>query len=188
MAEFFAEGFLHRLLGVGADGELDDATKETLDQYRLYIVPCMCPDGAVRGHLRTNSVGANLNRGECLLKTAYFSDTSSTDLSLSNKHAEWATVHHEGYEEGYQAPTLERSPEVHAVLSKMDETGCDFFLDVHGDEELPYVFFSGAEKTPVWGDRIMHLHGYFVSSFQRANNDVQKAIGYPPPEKVKDSI
>jgi len=41
MAEFFAEGFLHRLLGIGADGELDDATKIMLEQYRLYIVPCM---------------------------------------------------------------------------------------------------------------------------------------------------
>jgi len=106
MAEFFAEGFLHRLLGV--DGELDETTKNVLEEYRLHIVPCMCPDGAVLGHLRTNSVGANQNR-------------------------EWATVH-----DDYEAPTLERSPEVHAVLTKMDETGVDFFLDVHGDEELPY--------------------------------------------------
>ena len=158
MAEFFAEGFLHRLFGVGVDGELDDATKRVLDQYRLYIVPCMCPDGAVHGHLRTNSVGANLNR-------------------------EWATI-----KEEYQAPSLERSPEVHAVLTKMDETGCDFFLDVHGDEELPYVFFSGAEKTPVWGERIKHLHGYFIASFQRANSDVQKEIGYPPPESEEDAL
>ena len=158
MAEFFAEGLLHRLLGVGADGELDETTKKILDQYRLYIVPNMCPDGSVLGHLRTNSVGANLNR-------------------------EWATVH-----EGYEAPTLERSPEAHAVLAKMDETGVDFFLDVHGDEELPYVFFSGAEKTPVWGDRIKHLQGYFIASFQRANSDVQKEIGYPPPDSEADAL
>lgn len=170
-------------MGVGADGELDEATKKVLEQYRFYIVPCMCPDGAVRGHLRTNSAGANLNR-------------------------EWCT------KEGYEAPTLERSPEVHAVLSKMDETGCgkicvstpvfdtvldhclsilclsitDFFLDVHGDEELPYVFFSGAEMTPVWGDRIKHLHGYFIASFQRANSDVQKEIGYPPCECLEDAL
>jgi len=157
MAEFFAEGFLHRLLGMGADGELDDSVKKILDQYRLYIVPCMCPDGAVLGHLRTNSAGANQNR-------------------------EWATVH-----DDYEAPTKERSPEVLAVLSKMDQTGCDFFLDVHGDEELPYVFLSGAEKTPVWGERIEHLHGYFIACYQRANSDVQKAIGYPPPESEEDA-
>lgn len=164
MAEFFAEGFLHRLLGVDADGEMDEATKNVLGQFRLHIIPNMCPDGSVLGHLRTNSVGANLNR-------------------------EWASVAgHEGYPEGYEAPTKERSPEVYAVLAKMDETGVDFFLDVHGDEELPYVFFSGAEKTPVWGDRIMHLHGYFVACFQRANSDVQKAIGYPPPDSEADAL
>jgi len=146
MAEFFAEGLLHRILGIGKDGDLDDITKKVLDQYRIYIVPCMCPDGAVLGHLRTNNVGANLNR-------------------------EWATVNPE-----YIAPSMERSPEVYAVLKKMDETGCDFFLDVHGDEELPYVFLSGAEKTPLWeeSERLKYLHGYFVSCYQRANSDIQK--------------
>ena len=79
--------------------------------------------------------------------------------------------------EEYEAPTPERSPEVYALLSKMDETNCDFFLDVHGDEELPYVFFSGAEKTPVWGERMSRIHGYFISCYQRANSDVQKEIG-----------
>eukprot|EP01082_Thalassiosira_pseudonana_P006095 g5556.t1 g5556 contig2:779973-781534(-) len=157
-AEFFAEGFLHRLLGIGMEGELEEVTKRVLSQYRVFIVPCMCPDGAVRGHLRTNSVGANLNR-------------------------EWATVH-----DDYEAPLLERSPEVYSVLKKMDSTGCDFFLDVHSDEELPYVFFSGAEKTPVWGERIKHLHGYFISCFQKVNSDVQKAIGYPPPESEESAL
>jgi murein tripeptide amidase MpaA len=101
----------------------------------------------------------------------------------ANLNREWATIKDE-----YQAPSLERSPEVLAVLTKMDETGCDFFLDVHGDEELPFVFFSGAEKTPVWGERIKHLHGYFIASFQRANSDVQKEIGYPPPESEEDAL
>ena len=137
LSEFFAEGLLHRLFGVCKDGELDEAVTNLLDHYRLYIIPNMCPDGSVLGHLRTNSVGANLNR-------------------------EWANA---PTNDGYEAPTMERSPEVYAVLSKMDAIGCDFFLDVHGDEELPFVFFSGAEKTPVWGERIMHLHGYFIESY-----------------------
>jgi len=137
LSEFFAEGLLHRLFGVCKDGELDEAVKNLLDHYRLYIIPNMCPDGSVLGHLRTNSVGANLNR-------------------------EWANA---PTNDGYEAPTMERSPEVYAVLAKMDAIGCDFFLDVHGDEELPFVFFSGAEKTPVWGERIMHLHGYFIESY-----------------------
>lgn len=160
--EFFAEGLLHRLFGVGDDGNLDDAVRSVLDRYRLHVVPNMCPDGSVRGHLRTNAAGANLNR-------------------------EWATL--PGREEDYyEAPTLLRSPEVHAVLSRMDETGCDFFLDVHGDETIPYVFFSGSAKTPVWGDRIRHLHGYFVERYLRSNSDVQKEIGYPPPVSEQSAL
>lgn len=158
MAEFFAEGFLYRLFSLGMDGEVDEATEKVLDQYRLHIIPNMCPDGSVRGHTRTNSMGANLNR-------------------------EWATIR-----EDYEAPTLERSPEVYNVLSKMDKTGCDFFLDVHGDEEIPYVFFSGAEKTPAWCDRLEQLHGYFISCYQRANSEVQKDFGYPPPDSEGDAL
>ncbi|KAL3804518.1 hypothetical protein HJC23_002557 [Cyclotella cryptica] len=161
MAEFFAEGLLHRLCGFnGPEGAnaLDDVTRSILTQYRLYIVPCMCPDGAVRGHIRTNAVGANLNR-------------------------EWATVY-----DDYEAPTVARSPEVYSVLRKMDVTGCDFFLDVHGDESIPYVFFAGPVKTPKWGERMMNLHGYFVSCYQRANSDVQKEFGYPPPESEEKTV
>ncbi len=29
----------------------------------------------------------------------------------------------------------------------MDKTGVDFFLDVHGDESIPYVFLSGADVS-----------------------------------------
>ncbi len=153
---------MHRLFGVGDDGNLDDAVRSVLDRYRLHVVPNMCPDGSVRGHLRTNAAGANLNR-------------------------EWATL--PGREEDYyKAPTLLRSPEVHAVLSRMDKTGCDFFLDVHGDETIPYVFFSGSAKTPVWGDRIRHLYGYFVERYLRSNSDVQKEIGYPPPVSEQSAL
>jgi murein tripeptide amidase MpaA len=161
-SEFFAEGFLHRLFGVGEDGNLDDVTRNVLDRYRIHVVPNMNPDGSVRGHLRTNSVGANLNR-------------------------EWAiTARGDGLR--YEAPTSERSPEVLAVLSRMDETGCDFFLDVHGDETIPYVFFSGAARTPVWGERIRRLHGRFVERYRRANPDVQKKIGYPLPESEESAL
>ena len=34
----------------------------------------------------------------------------------------------------YMAPTVERSPEVHAVLAAATAIGCDLFVDVHGDE------------------------------------------------------
>jgi murein tripeptide amidase MpaA len=57
MAEWFTEGFLERLL------DPDDAVSRVLlDRCVFHVVPNMNPDGAVRGNLRTNASGANLNR------------------------------------------------------------------------------------------------------------------------------
>lgn len=57
MAEWWMEGFLEKLL----DGD-DAVARDALAHYVFYIVPNMNPDGSVRGHLRTNAVGRNLNR------------------------------------------------------------------------------------------------------------------------------
>ncbi len=57
MAEWLVEGLLYSLL------DSDNATaKQLLEKANFYIVPNMNPDGSVRGHLRTNAVGTNLNR------------------------------------------------------------------------------------------------------------------------------
>ncbi len=57
MAEWFVEGFLERLLD--AD---DPVSRVLLSRCVFHVVPNMNPDGAVRGNLRTNAAGANLNR------------------------------------------------------------------------------------------------------------------------------
>jgi murein tripeptide amidase MpaA len=57
MAEWLVEGMLNRLL----DSDCP-TSKALLDKANFYIVPNMNPDGSARGHLRTNAVGANLNR------------------------------------------------------------------------------------------------------------------------------
>ena len=62
----------------------------------------------------------------------------------------------------------------------MDKTGVDAFLDVHGDEELPYNFLAGSEGCPNWGPRLQHLQGAFLASYARANSDMQQKYGYEP--------
>lgn len=57
MAEWFAEGFIERLLD-----ENDAVSRSLLERCVFHVVPNMNPDGAVRGNLRTNAAGANLNR------------------------------------------------------------------------------------------------------------------------------
>ena len=57
MAEWFVEGMLGRLLD-----ETDPLSAKLLEQCIFWVVPNMNPDGSVRGHLRTNAAGINLNR------------------------------------------------------------------------------------------------------------------------------
>ncbi|MGE6791380.1 Murein tripeptide amidase MpaA [Pseudomonas guineae] len=57
MAEWFMEGLLERL-----QQHDDTELNALLAQAELYLVPNMNPDGAFRGHLRTNLAGRDLNR------------------------------------------------------------------------------------------------------------------------------
>ncbi len=57
MAQWWMEGFVDRLLDRG-----DAVARAVLAGAMVYAVPNMNPDGSVLGNLRTNAVGANLNR------------------------------------------------------------------------------------------------------------------------------
>ncbi|WP_100640850.1 M14 family metallopeptidase [Alteromonas facilis] len=146
MAEWCAEGLITRLLD-----EQDGLARALLQDAVFYIVPNMNPDGAARGHLRTNAVGANLNR-------------------------EWAT------------PTLERSPEVYYVLEEMKATGVDMYLDLHGDEALPYNFVAGSEGVPSFDARMKHLEDTFRNTLLNVTPEFQVEHGYPKDEAGKADL
>ncbi|WP_165088637.1 M14 family metallopeptidase [Neisseria yangbaofengii] len=79
----------------------------------------------------------------------------------------------------WQNPTMERSPEVYVVRKKMRETGVDLFLDIHGDEGLPFVFMAGTEGVPSYNERIAALEVQFKQALLAASPDFQDEIGYP---------
>jgi murein tripeptide amidase MpaA len=136
MTEWFVEGMIDALLD-----HANPVARRLLERAVFYIVPNMNPDGAVRGNLRTNAAGANLNR-------------------------EW------------MAPSLERSPEVFFVKNKIHEVGCDLFLDVHGDEALPYVFVAGCEMLEGFSPQQAAEQEKFIDSFKQASPDFQTVHGY----------
>ncbi|MEP1144155.1 MAG: M14-type cytosolic carboxypeptidase [Henriciella sp.] len=80
----------------------------------------------------------------------------------------------------WQAPSLEKSPEVYLVLQKMIETGCDLAFDIHGDEALPYNFIAGTEGIPRWSDKLSELLDTFKASYVKSSNGAfQTQYGYP---------
>ena len=76
------------------------------------------------------------------------------------------------------APTPEKSPEVYYVREKMRATSVDLFLDIHGDEAIPYVFVAGTEGVPAYNERIAALEAQFKAAFAAASPDFQDEHGY----------
>lgn len=136
MGAWFVEGLIDALLD-----RANPIARKLLAHTAFYIVPNMNPDGAVRGNLRTNAAGANLNR-------------------------EWVT------------PSLETSPEVLVVKNRIHEVGCDLFLDIHGDEALPYIFVAGSEMLENFSVEQAAGQRAFIDSFKRASPDFQTVHGY----------
>ena len=79
----------------------------------------------------------------------------------------------------WENPTPEKSPEVLCVLEKIQQTGLDFGLDVHGDEALPYNFIAGTEGIPGWNPELQQQLDLFKSTLARVNPDFQLEHGYP---------
>ena len=140
MAEWFMEGLIDSLL------DRNNATAWQLLQHSaFYLVPNINPDGSVRGNLRTNAAGINLNR-------------------------EW------------QSPSMEKSPEVFLVREKMLAEGGDVFLDIHGDEVIPYNFVAGCEGNPGYNERHQRMEETFKAAYKQASPDFQDQYGYPKPK------
>lgn len=146
MAEWFMEGLLEALL------DRDNPTVwQLLQNTAFYMVPNMNPDGSVRGNLRTNAAGANLNR-------------------------EW------------QSPSMEKSPEVYLVREKMLAEGGDLFLDIHGDEVIPYNFVAGCEGNPGYNEYHQNLEAVFKTMYKQATPDFQDQYGYPKTARGKANM
>lgn len=146
MAEWFVEGLVEKLLD-----EDDTVSQRLLSEVTFYIVPNMNPDGSIRGNLRTNSCGANLNR-------------------------EWLS------------PSLARSPEVYHVRELMHNLGVDLYLDIHGDEVIPYNFLAGNEGNPSYDEKIMTLEKKFKNLLLNVSSEFQVNHGYDLDEPGKADL
>jgi len=78
----------------------------------------------------------------------------------------------------WQSASLEISPEVLFVQQQMEQYGVDLFLDIHGDEEIPYVFTAACEGNPGYTPRIEALEKRFRSHLSALTRDFQTTHGY----------
>jgi murein tripeptide amidase MpaA len=85
-------------------------------------------------------------------------------------------------------PSLETSPEVYLVRERIRQTGVDAFIDVHGDEGLPYVFVAGGEMLPGFTAGQGEAQRAFIDDFKRASPDFQDVHGYPADKYREDAL
>lgn len=78
----------------------------------------------------------------------------------------------------WQSASQEISPEVLFVQQQMQQYGVDLFLDIHGDEEIPYVFTAACEGNPGYTPRIEALEKRFRSHLNSLTRDFQTTHGY----------
>ncbi|MFT5813862.1 MAG: murein tripeptide amidase MpaA [Psychroserpens sp.] len=78
----------------------------------------------------------------------------------------------------WQSPSMENSPEVYLVREKMLATGVDMYLDIHGDEALPFNFVAGSEGVPSYNDRIKGLEDKFKNILLAITPEFQDDKGY----------
>ena len=60
----------------------------------------------------------------------------------------------------------------------MSQYGVDLFLDIHGDEEIPYVFTAGCEGNPGYTQRLATLEERFRTHLSALTKDFQTTQGY----------
>ncbi len=85
-------------------------------------------------------------------------------------------------------PTEDRSPEVFFTRAQMEQTGVDLFLDVHGDEALPYNFIAGADGVPSWTEEAERRQQRYLEALVRASPDFQTEKGYPKPPRGEANL
>lgn len=79
----------------------------------------------------------------------------------------------------WQTPSMESSPEVYLVRERMMAEGGDLFLDIHGDEGLPYNFVAGCEGNTSYDDAHAAMEATFKNAYMAISPDFQDEYGYP---------
>ncbi len=87
----------------------------------------------------------------------------------------------------WQTPSDEKSPEVLGVREHIKATGCDLFLDIHGDEALPWNFIDGQYADHAKPE-IITQEADFKANYVAVNPDFQTTHGYPTSKFTEEAL
>jgi murein tripeptide amidase MpaA len=70
-------------------------------------------------------------------------------------------------------------PEVLALRDALEDTGVDYFLDVHGDERTAMAFAARSEGNPSYTDDLAERESRFVERLASLCEQFDRESGYP---------
>ncbi|CAM1333858.1 M14 family metallopeptidase [Tenacibaculum aestuariivivum] len=82
------------------------------------------------------------------------------------------------YNRVWENPNKNTEPEVFYCKQKMQETGLDFLLDVHGDEAIPYNFVTSLQGIPSITDEILSEEIRFKNEWMSVTPEFQDTYKY----------
>ncbi|ALU74235.1 M14-type cytosolic carboxypeptidase [Tenacibaculum finnmarkense] len=86
------------------------------------------------------------------------------------------------YNRVWENPNKATEPEVFYCKQKMQETGVDFLLDVHGDEAIPYNFVTSLRGIPSVTDKILSEEIRFKNEWMSVTPEFQDVHKYEDSE------
>jgi murein tripeptide amidase MpaA len=156
---------------------------------RVWVIAHQHPGETMAGFCVEGLLGRLFDEGDpvasALLDRAevYVVPTMNPDGSARGNHRTNAAGRDLNRE--WLSPDERLAPEVYLVREAMRHGGVDMFLDVHGEEAIPYVFSFGTEGVPGRSDRLAELEARFDESLARIDENFQLEHGYdldPPGE------
>ncbi len=142
-----------------------------------------CAEGMIEQLLdEDNAIAQKLLKSYCFYIVPNMNPDGSVHGNLRSNFA-GANLNRE-----WQEPSKERSPEVFYVRGMMQKTGVEAYLDLHGDEGLPYIFVAGSEGNPSYTDTIKRLETNFSDNLKAINPDFQTEYGYPKDEPGQSNL
>jgi murein tripeptide amidase MpaA len=178
-----APGVEHRQLGETLDGQAIDyfrigtGAKQVWLYARQHPGESMCEwwmDGALAWLTDADSPAARALLAKATVHVVPNMNPDGTRRGHLRTNAAGVNLNRE-----WHAPSAERSPEVLCVLARMDETGVDVAMDIHGDEAIPANFLAGFEGIPSWTDALGAKFYEYGRRLAAHTPDFQTEKGYP---------
>ena len=187
-----ADGVTHRVLGHSLDGQPIDCLDLGEGERQVWLYARQHPGESMAEWWMEGAIGCLINPadpiGRKLRQLCRFHIVPNanpdgsrrghlrTNAAGINLNREWA------------APSAEKSPEVLAIRTAMDESGVDFAMDVHGDEAIAAVFLAGFEGIPSWSEELQGGFDRHKAILARRTPDFQTRLGYPVAGKGRANL